>query len=407
MRRRRFGPRLDRLAAYFADGVDTFKAQILYPESGFTPGWNETHLVWTMEAIQETLDMYNAQSAPCLYVMLSVHGGSSSYVLDATDTTGCAIFLNTPMQNRQEGQFKQEVARDIAHCIVPVVWPDQFAVATFTQRRWWNGALAESLSNVVYPDTTCTYGRCDLEWRLAPTLAAQELAVPMMERQDANWMFFQHLWFLSGLEGIIDLVDQIPASSSSFDHEQALADIPGLEEQFHHFAETLTDAAVLDSGGGAVPYSPPSERIRVSGEATIQRNPDPFGTKRLHLVVDPGNVACISATTSENVRVTYRPGGPADGGEGGWQPVPTDETVYSGEFVIVATTVRPDGGFTLEVDDVTDGPDCEEEEEPVETEQPEPVDLPCPQLCGPSDYYRYLEQLAAWFQQIMNSATGT
>ncbi|MCP3994282.1 MAG: hypothetical protein GY722_04340, partial [bacterium] len=183
------------MLAYSAEGVDPLKAQVIFPESGLTPGWTDLHLDWTYEAIESSLDMYNAGSSPCLHVVLTAQGGSSSYVLDTTTTGVCGVMLNTPMQRRQEAQFKQEIARDIAHCIIPVTWPEQFDVASFTNRRWWNGALAEFLSNVVYPDPTCQHGRCDLEWRHIAAMTAQEPTVPMMHRQDANWLFFQHLWW--------------------------------------------------------------------------------------------------------------------------------------------------------------------------------------------------------------------
>ncbi|MCP3973172.1 MAG: DUF3558 domain-containing protein [bacterium] len=385
--------------AYSREGVDLLKAQVVYPETGLTPGWTDLHLTWTYLAIEETLDLYGADSSPCLHVLLSVQGGSSSYVLDATATPVCGIFLNTPMQNRQEAQFKQEIARDIAHCIVPVVWPDQFAVASFTNRRWWNGSLAEFLSNMVYPDPTCSYGRCDLEWRLSGTLSAQEIAIPMMDRQDANWLFFQHLLWLQGLEGVIDLVDRIPGSSNPIDHQKAMAGITGMNDVFHRFAEALSDSSVQDSGGGTIAYNPPAERIPVSGKATIQRSPEPFGTKRLHLTINSGPFACIKSTASESVILTYRPGGPGSSGAGSaWEPFPTDETAYSGELVVVATTTEPDGTFSLEVTEVREDSECEEEkEEPKQEEQP---DLPCG-LCGPSDYYRFIEQLATWFAQML------
>ena len=393
--------------AYSAEGVDPLKAQVIYPESGLTAGWTQVHLALTYEAIEETLNTYNASSSPCLHVVLSVHGGSSSYVLDTTTSGVCGVMLNTPMQGRQEAQFKQEIARDIAHCIIPVAWPDQFEVASFKNRRWWNGALAEFLSNVVYPDPTCQHGRCDLEWRLSGAMAAQELTIPMMSRQDANWLFFQHLQWLRGLEGVIDLANQIPASSQPIDHQKSMAGIEGMNEIFHGFIEALSDSSVRDSGGGIIAYNPPAERIQVSGKRTIQRNPEPFATKRLHLAVDPGKFACIKSSAGDNVIVTYRPGRPGAAGGGGWGPLPTEETAYSGEILVVGTTAEPDGKFKLEVTELRDDSECEEEKETEEKETPEepdPPDVPCPRFCGPSDFYRYLDQLAAWFVEILESA---
>lgn len=387
--------------AYSAEGVDPLKAQVIYPESGLTPGWTDLHLTWTYEAIEETLNTYNASSSPCLHVVLSVHGGSSSYVLDTTTSGVCGVMLNTPMQRRQEAQFKQEIARDIAHCIIPVVWPNQFAVASFTNRRWWNGALAEFLSNVVYPDPMCRSRRCDLEWRHIGAMAAEELTRPMMRRQDANWLFFQHLWTQHGLEVVLEVASQIPGSSQPIDHEQSLAAMVGMDDYFHGFIEALSDSAIEDLGV-VIAYRPPAETIQVSGKQTIERSPQPFATKRLHLAIDPGKVACIKSSASDNVLLTYRPGRPGAAGGGGWAPLPTEETAYSGEILVVGTTVDPDGEFKLEVTELRDDSECEEEKEtPEESDTP---DIPCPGFCGPSDFYRYLDQLAAWFVEILESA---
>ncbi len=389
--------------AYFGEDVGPFKAQIIYPESGFTPGWTETHLIWATEAVQDSLNIYSASSSPCLHIMLSVHGGSSSYVLDTTLTGVCGIFLNTPMQAREEAQFKQEIARDIAHCIVPVNWPDQFEIASFTNRRWWNGALAEFLSNVVYPAATCANGRCDLEWRLTGAMQAQEPTIPMMQRQDANWLFFQHLWWQGGLAGVIGLVDEIPASNEPIEHELAMAGIAGMGEVFHGFVEALSDSSVQDSGGGNIAYTPPAEKRQISGKQTIPREVEPFGTLRLHLTIDPGMFACIESSPSDSVIVTYRPGSPGGGGAG-WEPFPTEEGVYLGEMVLVVTTTEPDGTFSLEVTDVRDEAECDDQEEASDQSgQPDQLDLPCLEICGPSDYYQYLEQVSEWFRQMIEA----
>ena len=43
-------------------------------------------------------------------------------------------------------------------------------------------------------------------------------------------------------------------------------------------------------------------------------------------------------------------------------------------------------------------------QQPETPEEPDMPDIPCPEFCGPSDFYRYLEQLAAWFVEVFESA---
>lgn len=396
------GPGWESVPAYIGEGAEPSKALVFIPESGLTPGWTETHLVWTTEAVQETLDVYNADAAPCIHLVLSVHPGASSWVLDTNASGICGVFLNTPMQGREEAPFKQEIARDLAHCIIPVAWPDQLAVASFLNRRWWNHALAEFLSNVVYPDPTCQAGRCDLEWRHTSALAALELTDPMMFRHDANWMFFQHIWWHIGLEGVVALVNEIPGSSNPLDHEKAMAGLDGMSGVFHEFVQGLTDVSIQDPGGGSVPYSPPSEAVPVSGAQVIPRSVAPFGTVRLHLIIEPGKFACISGTSGDDVTVTYREGRPGASG-GGWQPLSEDQNAYSGELVVVMTTTEPDGDVTLTVSEVRDDDECEDEVEPGAADRPE---LPCLDFCGPSDYYRDPGQLDDSFNDRIGGGGG-
>lgn len=74
---------------------------------------------------------------------------------------------------------------------------------------------------------------------------------------------------------------------------------------------------------------------------------------------------------------------------GGWQSLPEDEDVYSGEMVVVITATGRDASFTLDIADVNDDPECEEEEE-EETTPTTVFDLDCG---GPTDFYKFGELL--------------
>lgn len=140
----------------------------------------------------------------------------------------------------------------------------------------------------------------------------------------------------------------------------------------------------------------------MAGEQIILRDTDPFGTTRLHLTIETGQIACIEGTSTDDVTVTYRSGAPGAGGS--WAPLPEEETIYSGDLTVVATSVQPDGSFSLEVTKVTEEEDCETDEPDDTGDTADPPDLVGPELCGPSDFLRFLDQLAEWFQEILGEA---
>jgi hypothetical protein len=235
-------------------------------------------------------------------------------------------------------------------------------------------------------------------------MSAQEPSVPMMYRQDANWMFFQFLWLTRGLEGVVDLVNLLPSSGDPTAHELAVSGDDGMNEVFHRFTERLTDGGVEDSGGGTIMYDPPSEQIAVSGPRTIQRNVGAFAMKRLYLRVDPGRTACVESEASDTMIVSYRPGVPGlDGSGSDWETMPTENATFTGEVVVVATNTEFDASFSIDVTDVVDeGEECDEEEQST----PEPADvpdLPCLAVCGPSDFYRARDQLFEWFADAVGA----
>ena len=104
--------------------------------------------------------------------------------------------------------------------------------------------------------------------------------------------------------------------------------------------------------------------------------------------------ACITGKKTEDATVTYRPGKAGAGTEGGWSEVPSEETAFNDDFVVVATSVRDSATFSLVVRDVHEEEDCEDEEE----EEPPPPPPPCE--CDPSDYFLVWQDIPDILQKI-------
>lgn len=69
----------------------------------------------------------------------------------------------------------------------------------------------------------------------------------------------------------------------------------------------------------------------------------------------------------------------------------------TGEAVVVATATGPDAEFSIHVTDVSDDPECEEEP-PGPTP---PGDEDCLDLCDPTEYYLFYNQLPQPLQELL------
>ena len=98
------------------------------------------------------------------------------------------------------------------------------------------------------------------------------------------------------------------------DHLTALAAYPGMPELFHHFARALTDANVNDLGPGTVPYDPPAWKLPLRGPAEVTFPVVPFGVRRVHITVPPGEYACFDTFQFNDQQASWRPGWPCSCG---------------------------------------------------------------------------------------------
>lgn len=359
---------------------------VLFPTAGQEDGWKrETHLLWALQALDDSIAEYGTPPL-CIWMLLSHHGGSYTFVEQRLDPSVCLVLINKPMQARDQDRFKQQLAADIAHCYIPGSFPNQSQV-TYLSRRWWNHALAEYMSNVVYPPV-------NLEWRLAPAMATEETARPLVERGADNWMFFQDAANALGNEEVVWIIDALPGGDNPFLDQLALADREEMKGLYHTFAEHMTDMAVADSGGGNIPYQPPRVTKSISGPGTHSQELNAFQAVRWEVSVPSGQYACITGETSDEALLSYRPGKVGSPGE--WSEFPTEETAFNEDFVVVATAVREGESFSLVVRDVHENPDCQDKEE----QQSEPPPETC--NCDPSEYFLVWQDIPELLQKVLN-----
>jgi hypothetical protein len=371
------------VCAYDVKFPDLDKAYKEGKYSGIVPdeethGWTHDHSDWAEEAVRASAKKYEAMGEMPDVSFIITRSNTPRSLTDYTPTE-CYINLNTPMQRWEKDDFKQWIAREMAHCMIPKTFPAQVK-AGHAAIRWWKDGLAIWLSTEVYKAV-------NLEWVSLPDeLAAVELQTTLLDRSFTNWLFFEHTEDIIGFEadGNLDLISSLSSSGSRAAQENALAAYMGIERMVQTFAEGLTDEDIRDSGEdiggpGPVPYKVRADTAPISGRAMFWAEPQRFGVERLHFVVDPGKYACVEYKETGELRSSWRTG--KYGKPGGSWSSDLPESL-EGEAVFVVTATEKDAKLEINVTDVDDDPECEDEEDGGSAGHPCPIDY-----CKPSAHY--------------------
>jgi hypothetical protein len=344
-------------------------------------GWTEADYDLALQAMTDAVHTYNTLAPggmPAVNMLFAIgpspsgaggpQGAFGRAFLEENEPCGVLVWTQAKLlADRAEDFFKQFIAHELAHCFLAELFPE-LRSATGAAIRWWDEGLAEHLSNVVYPTT-------QFEWRWTGPLEQAELSTTLFDRAYDNFIFFQHLQWIVGNPGILDVIGSLPGDIAG--QRAALAAYPGMGDDYHAFAELMSDGDVADSGGGVVPYEPQAEDVTISTPMTMLQEPQPFGVVRWHVTVDPGKYACLEYTENGELSSSWRRGAP--GAPGGWSDDLPD--VLDGEAVFAVTATTPGALFAIEVTDVSDDDECEDEDTAPD------VPTPCPIVCPPSRYY--------------------
>lgn len=294
--------------------------------------------------------------------------GFETIYLDFGDDD-CVAHINEPLADVDSDKFQQIIAREMAFCFVLQEFTDLIR-ADLADTLWWRRGLITYLSGYVYP-------LVNLEHENLPTrLAGHELTSTLPERGLTNWVLFEYLHSLLGVEGNLATIGGFPVGG---DHVAALAAFSDTPELFHDFERALTDANVPDLGPGTVPYEPRVWEIPLTGPTDAPFTVLPFGVKRILITVPEGLYGCFETFQTGEQKSSWRRGAPGE--PGSWDEVPP--AVLEGETTLVVTAVKPGAEMTIEVTDVSDDPDCEEQDDGVSP----PTTLGDCGICGPSQYY--------------------
>jgi len=361
------------------------KYVLLRPMTKVSTNWTQEEVDVALEAMKDAAETYEAlgEMPPVVMYMTGDDDPGATTNVDVQDGQ-CQIAVHQTMQFFGEDSFQQFLARDIAYCLIAQTFPE--AGTTF---RWWVDGLANYLSGVVYPDRNLEHVN------LPQRLAVEELETSLVGRTFTNWVFFEYLHSTGGgATGVLSTIGDLPGSLNT--------EIAG---RWHAFNEALTDVSVPDLGGGNVPYAPPEADgappkvdVEVSGAGEASFNVRSFGVNRLHVRVTGGSVACVEYDLENEVKTSWRMGPPGPGS--GWSGDLPQTLEGESTFLLTVTGgegALPEGILTMRVRDVVDSADeCDEEES-----QPSDTGDLCLEICDPSSYYRFGEQLAEWLQRLL------
>ncbi len=339
----------------------------LYADPSDDSGWTDDYVDAAKTAILDSAARYEPLGQmPATTVVLQA-GGPRLFV--DSGATDCVVYIYEGLTSLIEpgGEFLQLIAREMAFCFIGSEF-QQLISADPANTRWWTRGLVNYLSGYVFPSANAEHVKLPQE------LAGKELSTTLADRSWTNWAFFEHLHSSLGVEGNLATITGFPVGGDHLDALAAFSDIP---ELFHDFERALTDADIDDLGPGTVPFEPRTWELPVFSplESTIQI--PRFGVRRIHITVPSGLYACIESVETGDQNASWREGTPAERGRWG------DEapTVIEGETMLVVTAVKPGAEFTLAVTQVSEEPDCSEEDVPPTTTLGE-----CG-TCPPSDFY--------------------
>jgi hypothetical protein len=295
--------------------------------------WVEMHHEWLDEALAAAIPTYlELGEVPSFDVVLAINLDAPGEAATLLNDDDCVIMIYAQIQHRTEADFKQLVARQLAHCFQAATFPEQ-AGQSYAERRWRQDGLSAYLSNLVYPGT-------DLEWEALETLLAVDDSSSVLDWSAGAFVWFQYLGNRLGPEELIHLLKSLPADASREEQVAALAAWPAMDEIFHDFALAYTDGTITDSSGERIatqwaPRDADGAQIRETGRQATVEVP-PFSLRRSMVVVPTDRLAHLAAPEEmDGVRTSAR-----SYGAGSWGPLPElfPERCLSDNRLLMVTT---------------------------------------------------------------------
>lgn len=207
------------------------------------------------------------------------------------------IVYASAFRKKSPDEQKQMLAHEIFHCIQDKLWLDK-KLGMGKLDDWWSEGTAVWFSNLVYPSNNQEFAYNDF-------YNGDESLVEQSAWPYSAYLFFQSLsqsWL--GVQGVLDLIKDIPGSGTYKDQEMAVINRPSSELIFHTFAEELTSFRIKDFDGNYMKTtmaSEPTQEEVTEGEQLIDWTLDPLKIQITELKLPAHSIVYV-----ENVSESYK-----------------------------------------------------------------------------------------------------
>lgn len=326
-------------------------------------GWDDRHPRLVRETINETVEQtflrLGKLPLDVRIVLSAADPGTLAAAIQPPTGSSCIVTVFIQSQGLADGDFKQSLAHEFAHCFQDVVFAGQRV--EYADRVWREEGFAEYLSDVAYPFN-------EYERRIVgPFSAAEVLTSTVRSRTYHNYMWFS-FWSdsLGGDLALIDLLRSGPTVKGIPAQEAFLAATPSIASTHHQFAEAMTDGGISNRNGGSWPPGTSlngTARLRSPQAYAMSADFEPFGVAKWEFVVQRGSTVTTRIGDGAGVIATWRdvdePGGWIDLNPIERFTASCDEDFHA--YLVVSSTEEP-ALLALDVVEIEDAP-CEEEPE--------------------------------------------
>jgi len=257
----------------------------------------------------------------------------------------CPILIYPAALSLGAAEFEQIIAHEIFHCWQFNNLEAQMQVPQQI-KMWWSEGTAEYFSNFVYPTT-------NYEYRWVPGFDSLSPSTPLYEMGYETFGFWQFLANRWGDNGVISLLELMPAAGGVAEQQDRLAATPGMGDVFHDFGKAYLDLAIADPGGATIPFVPHFDSSLEVPRGSFHEEfaPEAFVLDRHELFfVDDTRFDVRRQQTEGEGRDSANAG--ARPGAWGTLPPRVNTACGEGEYVLLVTSAQASGEppMTLAVD---------------------------------------------------------
>lgn len=325
--------------------------RLYYPEywGADDPRLAQVELI--MNAAEESVAMYNGfgpEAIHPIYMVLTdlayydtrssafqsdVFAAADDYVTPST----CHVGIFPYSLESAQDVLEQTIAHEIFHCYQFRDLRPQTLDLPESINDWWVEGTAEFFGASVYPANNAEFiYNNDFQNNSTYSL--------LFDMSYENYLFFQYLAREGGLglEGVVELLRQMPKDGGFEKQQDALAAVDGMDEKFHAFVRAYVDHRLTDMSGTLVSIDPSMDDIRNFGEGVQAELFDPASfflgiyhvnfadqTRFENLLQEDGDPGAYAMRPAEFV--------------GAWQPVPSaiNTVCDPTEYILIVTSTLP------------------------------------------------------------------